>query len=66
MNSYIIFGTMSQDSEVGETCSTHENGEVFLKRSWSKNLKGRNRLEDPVVNSRILLKWLLEESGGSL
>jgi hypothetical protein len=28
---------------------------------WSENLKGRNHLDDLVVDGRIILKWILKE-----
>jgi hypothetical protein len=49
---------------MGGACRTHEKDEVFLQSVWSENLKGRDHLEDPSVNARLLLKLMLEKSGG--
>jgi hypothetical protein len=40
-------------------------GEVH-KSFWWENLRERNRLEDPDVDERIILKWVLKKYvGGS-
>jgi hypothetical protein len=33
-------------------------------RFWWKNLKGRDHLEEPGVDERIILKWILEKWDG--
>jgi hypothetical protein len=39
---------------MGRTCSTYGGEE-----SW-KNLRGEDHLEDPSVDRRVILKWILE------
>jgi hypothetical protein len=37
----------------------------MLTKFWSENLEGRVRSEDPGVDGRIMLKWILEKQCGN-
>jgi len=37
-----------------------------LTRFWWGNLRERNRLEDPDVDGRIILRWILRQWGGGM
>jgi len=43
------------DNEAGRACSTYW-GEVYTGFWWG-NLRGRDHLEDPAVDGRIILRW---------
>jgi hypothetical protein len=40
-------------------CSTHGRDEKGIQSFWSENLKGRKYSEDPDVDGRIILEWIL-------
>jgi len=42
-----------------------ERGEVYTRFCW-RELKGRNHLEDLLIDERILLKWVLKKSDGGI
>jgi len=41
---------------MGGTCSTHRRDEKGVQYLWSENLKGRDRLENLVVDGKIILE----------
>jgi len=45
---------------MGGACSTYRGGKVYTGFWWG-NLKERDHLEDPVVNERIILRWIFRE-----
>jgi len=42
---------------MGRECST--NGRDEKIRFWLEHLKGKDHLEDPCVDGRIILEWIL-------
>jgi hypothetical protein len=48
-----------EEDEVGESCSTYEGEEQYIRGFWWGNLKERNQLEDLGVDGNIILKWVL-------
>jgi hypothetical protein len=50
-------------TEIGRTCSTY-GGRRGAYRVLVGKPEGRNHLEDPGVDGRIILKWILEKWDG--
>jgi hypothetical protein len=48
---------------MGGVCGTHGGGEVHTGFWWGDLRKGRH-LEDPVVDGRIILKYILNKGNG--
>jgi len=46
---------------MGGTCSTYR--EEVNTLYWCGNLRERNHLEDPGVDGRIILRWVVQEVG---
>jgi hypothetical protein len=46
---------------MGRACSTHRGHENMDTQFCSENLKGRDNLEDLVVDGRTTLKWNLKK-----
>jgi hypothetical protein len=42
-----------------------ERGEVYTRFCW-RELKGRNHLEDLLIDERIILKWVIKKSDGRI
>jgi hypothetical protein len=41
--------------EMGETCSTHGGDGKCVFKMWLETLDGRNNLEDPALDGKIIL-----------
>jgi len=53
-----------EKNEMGGICSTYgASGEVLTGFCWG-NLMERDHLEDPGVDGRIILKWILRKWDG--
>jgi len=52
-------------NEVSRTCSTYGEGIGRLHKGfWWGNLRERNYLENPDVDGRAILKWILKKCVG--
>jgi len=41
--------------------STHGIDEKCIQKLYQENLKGRDYVEDPGIDGRIILQWILEK-----
>jgi hypothetical protein len=46
-----------ETNEMGEACSAYGGGESYTGFWWG-NLRERDRLRDPGVDGRIILRWI--------
>ena len=53
-----------EKNEVGGVCSTYGGRRKVLTGFWWGNLIERDRLEDPGVDGRIILKWIFRKWDG--
>jgi hypothetical protein len=58
----MFYGDKIEKNEIGGTCGTY-GGEVYTG-FWFGNLRKRDRLEDPGVYGRIILKWIFRKWNG--
>jgi hypothetical protein len=61
----ILFTLSREGGKMGDTSRTHGKDET-CRRFWSENLKGEEHAEDPRVDGRIILDWILGKYGGHL
>jgi hypothetical protein len=57
-------GDQFKSTEMGRTCGTYGGEERCIQGFSGGNLKEGDRLEDPGVDGRIMLKWIFERLGG--
>jgi len=55
---------LTKKNEAGETCSTHDGGEKFLKSFGGETWEGRCYLEAADVDERIILKCIIRKWNG--
>jgi hypothetical protein len=49
---------------MGRTCGTYGGEERCIQGFSGGNLRKGDHLEDPVVDGKIILKWIFERLGG--
>jgi hypothetical protein len=54
----IYYGDKVKEDKMGGACSTHRDWEMHTKL-WSKNLKGRDHMENLGVDEKVILEWIL-------
>jgi hypothetical protein len=54
-------GDKIEKSEMGGACSTYRGDEKRIQGFWWGNLRERANLEDPGVDGRIILRWILRK-----
>jgi len=53
-------GDQIQKNEVGVSCSTWGRAEVYTG-FWWRNLRYRDYLEDPGIDGKIILRWIIRK-----
>jgi len=53
-------GDQIDKNEMGGECSTYGVGELYTG-FWWENLRERDRLEDPGLDGRIILRWTFKK-----
>jgi hypothetical protein len=48
-----------KEDEIGGACSTNGGKGIVHTGFWLENLRERDHLEDPGMDGRIILKWLM-------
>ena len=54
-------GDKIETNEMGVACSTYGREERYIQSFGGRKPEGKNHLEDPDVDGRIILKWLLRK-----
>ena len=59
----IFFGDQIKKNKMGVACSTY-GGEDVHTRLWWETLSERGHVEDPGIDRRIILRWILRALTG--